>query len=89
MSKREKLNLLREKVNVMQRDLQILEKRSPKLSGVPDILKPINKITNLKSKYSLSQTHREISFVFRESDKYFNKEPSQGQAARSQERTQT
>lgn len=88
MSKREKLNLLKEKVNIMKQDLHILEKRS-KLSGLPDILKPINKITNLKSKYNLSQTQREISFVFRESDKFFRKERSQSQAARSQEKTCT
>lgn len=89
MPKRDKLDLLRQKVGIMQKDLQAMQKRSNKLSEVPEILKPVNKITNLKSKYSLSQTHKDISFAFRDSEQYFYKEPSQGQAARSIDKMKT
>lgn len=88
-NKRETLNLLKHKVNLMQKDLTVYEKRQSKIAAVPDFLKAVNKITHHKRKSAYSQTHREITFEFREADKYFNKKPSRGQAARSQDKINT
>lgn len=73
----------------MQKDLKVYEKRQSKVADLPDLLKPVNKITHFKKKSNFSQTHRDIAFSFRDSDSFFYKETSQGQTARSQDKINT
>jgi hypothetical protein len=77
-SKRDTINLLRQKVNAMQRNLEAMQQRTVKVAELPDILKPVNKITHRKKQRNLSQTHRELSLGVREEDRFFVKDVSPG-----------
>lgn len=72
-NKREKLNILREKVAIMQTDLKLLEAKKGRLASPSGLDKPIYKITNSKPKKMFLQTQKEITFNFRDCDKYFTK----------------
>lgn len=73
----------------MQRDLNALEKRSSKLTALPQFLKPVHKITHCQTKHRLSQTQKDITFIFKETEKFFGKEESQGQIERSRDKMKT
>ena len=57
----------------MQSDLKALQAKKGKLLSPSGLDKPINKITNSKPKKMFYQTQKEITFSFRDYDKFFMK----------------
>ena len=57
----------------MQSDLKALYAKKGKLLSPSGLDKPINKITNSKPKKMFYQTQKEITFSFRDYDKFFMK----------------
>ena len=83
-NKLQKLTLLKLKVAAMQHDIHLMEQKPLQEPELPDISRPVHKITHRKK--MLSQTTKNISTG---RDNFFLKEESRGRQARERVKNST